>query len=88
MQTERAEHQPGRQPHLDECHRAERDRVAEQQVELVKGHRQQPLERAGCPLAEGRDRRDEEHRDEREDPEKRGSDPVEGLRRTVEDPLQ
>ena len=41
--------------------------VAGEQVELRERHRHQPLERPGRPLAQHRDRRDEEHRDEREE---------------------
>ena len=45
--------------------------VAEQQVELGERQRHQALERPGRPLAQHRDRRDQEHRDEREEPDHR-----------------
>ncbi len=53
-------------------------------VQLREGHRHQSLERPARALAQHRDRRDEEHQDEREQPAQRRADALEGLRLAVE----
>ena len=58
--------------------------VADEEVGLAHGHGEQPLQRSAGPLAQGRDARDEEHHDEREDPEQRRADLVEGVRPGVD----
>jgi RNA polymerase sigma-70 factor, ECF subfamily len=69
---------------LDRRDDREREPVAGEQVELRQWHGHQPLQRAGRPLAQHRDRRDEEHRDERKDPDERPADPVERRLLTAE----
>ena len=64
---------------------AEREGVAEHEVALAHRRREQPLEGARLPFAQGRDRGDDEHDDHREDPEQRGPDVVED-RGAVVDP--
>ena len=59
--------------------------VAGEEVELRERQRHQPLERARRALAQHRDRRDEEHDDEREEAAERGADLLEGLLLAVED---
>ena len=57
----------------------EGDPVAEQQLDLRQRRRQQPLERPRRPLAQHRDRGDEEHADQRKEPEHRDPDALEHL---------
>ena len=59
---------------LDRGEQAEGEPVPAEQVELPDRHRHQPLERSRRPLAQHRHGGDEEHRDEREEPEERRAD--------------
>jgi hypothetical protein len=65
----------------------ERDRVTEQQIELGERQRHQALERPSDALAQHRDRRDDEHRDEREQAQHHAH-AVEHLRLRVEQEAQ
>ena len=62
--------------------------VAAEQVELRERQGHQPLERAAGSLAEHRDRRDEEHHDQRKEADERHGDALEGAGRPVEDVTQ
>ena len=62
---------------LERGHEREGEAVAHEQVELRERQRHQPLERARRPLAQHRDRGDDEHRDEREQAEQRAADVLE-----------
>ena len=55
-----------RDDRLQHRHEAEREAVAEDEVALAERRRHEPLERARAALAQGRDRGDQEHDDERE----------------------
>ena len=70
--------------------RRERERaaVAAEQPELRQRQGHQPLERPRRALAQHGDRRDDEHRDEREEPEQRGSDPIEHAGLVDEEPVE
>src|SRR5581483_9367394 len=70
---------------LERRQRGEREAVAGEQVELRERQRHQPLERPRRPLAQHRDRGDDEHRREREDADHRRPDAVERRRLTVEE---
>ena len=57
----------------------EREPVPREEVASCDRRRQQPLERSGRPLAQHRDRGDDEHRHEREEPEERDAERLEDL---------
>src|SRR5690606_29822840 len=85
VEPEEPHRQTGGEGGLDDREGTEGEGVAGDQVALAERHGEETFEGAGGPLAQGRDRGDQEHRDQREDAEERGADVVEGARAAVED---
>src|SRR5690606_8525191 len=85
VEAEEPDGEAGGEDGLDDRQGAEGEGVAGDEVALAEGHGQEAFQGAGGAFAQGGDRGDQEHRDEREDPEEGGPDGVEDACAAVED---
>src|SRR4051812_23502614 len=88
VEAEEPDGEAGREGGLDDREDAEGEGVAGDEVAFAQWHGEEAFEGAGGAFAQGGDGGDEEHRDQREDPEEGGADAVEGAWAAVEDVAQ